>query len=226
MHLQEILDRLLDAGRREAFADISCLPELCPHMAIIQLLDKHRNEIVPYAQNLDANDRAALTKSVAVLENQVGGRGSVTHVQRLLPLLSDPDRRILDWILRNTKSYSYYSHDATSIEELDFIKSGIAKRNAEKSERLKIELKEQQENRERKTRTATENLFNAVRRGDIKAVQSLVAKGADVKTLAPNGMTLIEFAVSLSRTAIAEELQVVLEKQNHPNPAVHTDAAR
>jgi hypothetical protein len=131
MQLDLVLDRLLQVGRTEAFSDIAHLPEIYPNMAAVQILDRHRDEIVPYAEQLEASDRIALIKSIAILEHQVGGRGSVTHLKRLLPLASTLERSLLDWILRNTTSYWYYAHGARSIEEYDLLKTQIAKRTAE-----------------------------------------------------------------------------------------------
>lgn len=215
MRTERILGLLLSLGRKETYADIALEPELQPHMAIIQLLDKFRDDIAPYAHNLSSEDRIALTKALAVLEHQVGGRGSVTHVRCLLPLVDDPDRLLFDWILRNTDSYAYWSHGAKSIEEYDSIRTrnaeSAARGSAEKSERLKLELQQQKENRERNIQNATQRLYNAVRRGDIKALQALIAKGADVSLPTSAGMTLLEYAESQGKKAIVELLQSELK---------------
>lgn len=233
MHIHEILGSLLSIGRKNAYTDISDKPELQPHIAIVQLLDKYRDEIAPYAQNLTSEDRIALTKAIAILEHQVGGRGSVTHVRTLLPLVDDPDRLVFDWILRNTDSYAYWAHGAKSIEDLDSIRTrnseSATNRTAEKSERLKLELQQQQEYRERNTRNATQSLYNAVRRGDIKALQALIAKGADVRHPVPGGMTLLEYAESQGNTAIIELLQGeqnTIARINDPQGTTGDETAR
>jgi hypothetical protein len=211
VHTERILGLLLSLGRKEAYADISHEPELQPHMAVIQLLDKFRDQIAPYAHNLGSEDRIALTKAMAVLEHQVGGRGSVTHLRCLLPLVDDPDRLVFDWILRNTDSYAYWSHGTKSIEEFDSNRESAAKRSAEKSELLTLELQQQKKNREQTVQDANQRLYNAVRRGDIKALQALIAKGANVSLPTPDGMTLLEYAESQGNSAIVELLQSQLK---------------
>ncbi|GAO37340.1 hypothetical protein SCT_2761 [Sulfuricella sp. T08] len=213
MQLDLVLDRLLQVGRTEAFADIAQLPELCPNMAVVQLLDRCRDELVPYVEGLAANDRIALIKSVAVLEHQVGGRGSVTHLKRLLALVSDSERSLLDWILRNTTSYWYYAHGARSVEEYDLSKTQIDRRTAERVQR---DYERQLQDRERVATAATAKLYNAVRRGDIKAVQALLSKGADAGSLTPEGASLLSFAESRGHAAVATELRNALGGRNAP----------
>ncbi len=207
MQIDLILDRLLQIGRTEAFVDIANLPELSPNMAVLQLLDRRRDELVPFAERLDGSDRIAFIKSVAILEHQVGGRGSVTHLRRLLPLVSDPERTLLDWILRNTTSYWYYAHGTRSVEEYDATVAQIVRRTAE---RVKRENERQMQDRNRIALAATAKLYNAVRRGDVKAVRALLGKGADPKSLTPEGTPLVSFAESCGHTAVATELHNAL----------------
>lgn len=208
MQLDLVLENLLQAGRTEAFADIARLPELCPNMAVVQLMDRCRDQLVPYAKHLSENDRIAFIKAIAVIEHQVGGRGSVTHLERLLPLVSDPERILLDWILRNTTSYWYYAHAARSVEEYDILKAQIASRTAER-----IQRDQERQARDRAASLlsappeATRKLYNAVRRGDLKAVRALLLKGADPSSLTPEGEPLVSFALRQNRHEIATTLQ-------------------
>jgi hypothetical protein len=207
MQLDLVLDSLQQVGRTEAFADIGQLPDLCPNMAAVQLLDRHRDELLLYAKRLSVNDRIALIKAVAILEHQVGGRGSVTHLKHLLPLAFESERSLLDWILRNTTSYWYYSHGACSVEEYDMLKTLIARRT---EERIQRDEQRQQEDRERIAAAATTKLYNAVRRGDTNAVHSLLNKGADAGSLTPDGESLLTFAESKGYASVAAELQNAL----------------
>ncbi len=213
MQLDVILNRLLQIGRTEAFVDLACLPELSPNMAVVQLLDRRRDELVPFAERLDNNDRIAFIKSVAILEHQVGGRGSVTHLKRLLPLVSDPERALFDWILRNTTSYWYYAHGACSVEEYDATVAHIVRRTAE---RLQKENERQLQDRNRIALAATANLYNAVRRGDVKAVRALLHKGANPKSLTSEGTSLVSFAESCGHVAVAVELRSAMGGQSAP----------
>ena len=207
MQLDLVLEKLLQAGRTEALADIASLRELCPSMAVVQLLDRCRDKLVPYAKRLSESDRIAFIKAIAVLEHQVGGRGSVTHLERLLPLVSDPERILLDWILRNTTSYWYYAHAARSVEEYDSLKAQIASRTAE---RIQRDQERQARDRARIALEgpleATRKQYNAVRRGDLKAVRALLLKGADALSLTPEGEPLVAFALRQNRHEIAATL--------------------
>lgn len=61
----------------------------------------------------------------------------------------------------------------------------------------------------RRSERATLNLYNAVRRGDVKAVRALILNGADPKTRAPDGAELIELAKLIGYENIIEELEVI-----------------
>ena len=207
MQLDRVLERLLQIGRTEAFAGIPHVPELCPSMAVIELLDQHRDELVACTKRLSANDRIALIKSIAILEDQVGGRGSVTHLKRLLQFVSDPERSLLDWILRNTTSYWYYAHGARSVGEHDLACRLKAEQAAEGIQR---DLERQARDKTRIAASATGNLYNAVRRGDAQAVRALLAQGADPSIFAPDGTPLVALATSRNNPEIAAELQNAL----------------
>lgn len=213
MQLDRVFDRLLQIGRIEAFSDIAHVLELCPNLAVIQLLDQHRDELEPYTRTLSAKDRIAFIKSVAILEHQVGDRGSVTHLKCLLPLVSDPERSLLDWILRNTTSYWYYAHGARSVGEFDLACRLKAEQAAEGIQR---DLERQARDKARITASATANLYNAVRRGDSKAVRALLAKGADPSTVALEGTPLVALATSRSNPDIVAELENTLRAKSAP----------
>jgi len=59
---------------------------------------------------------------------------------------------------------------------------------------------------------ATRNLPNAIRRGDIKAVQSLIALGADPSVASPDGTSLHDYAIALGHTHIAELIRETLRR--------------
>jgi hypothetical protein len=148
-----------------------------------------------------------------MVEHRVGGLGSVTNLQHLLQLVDDPERTLLDWILRNTKSYWYYSHNARSIQELDLTSKRIAER---KAARVEKEQTRQIEDKSRIAADATRKLYNAVRRGDLKAVRALIERGADVTSCGPDGSPLIAVAMSKGFDAIAEELRHASDENAAP----------
>ena len=58
-----------------------------------------------------------------------------------------------------------------------------------------------------KADTATRNLYNAVRRGDIKGVAALLERGANAAACAPDGSPLIDLAMAKGFDAIAAQLR-------------------
>ena len=54
---------------------------------------------------------------------------------------------------------------------------------------------------------ATRKLYNAVRRGDLKAVRALLLRGADASSLTPEGEPLVSFALRQNRHEIVAILQ-------------------
>lgn len=61
--------------------------------------------------------------------------------------------------------------------------------------------------RERDAALATQRLYNAIRRQDIKAVSALLSRGANVMALTPNGETMLDFAKSKGNSDIIELLK-------------------
>ena len=201
--MDEVLLKLLDIGRNGEYFKIANIPSLQDHHTIARLI-RCRGKVISFAKGQTNNDRIALLKSIAMLEQSVGNLGSITLLQFLFPLVPDPDSKLLDWVLRNTESFWYYAHGARSVEELRVIRKMRAEITAESIER---DAQRQRQDKKRIAETATNNLFNSVRRGDIKAVRALIGKGANVNTSVPNGMSLWDYAVSHGFNEIAVDLQ-------------------
>jgi hypothetical protein len=154
---------------------------------------------------LPVHDRAAFAKALAVYEDSVGGLGSTTALQHVLRLFEDDHHegfRVVDWIYSHTKRCDYYNL-------YDFIDEAAARRrHAEaqaENERKNYELAAPA--RARRAESATSNLFNAVRRGDVKAVRALLQKGASPSATTPDGKSLAEYAEANGRADIAELLR-------------------
>lgn len=198
----DLLEALVEVGRSSQFQNAANLSGAGNHASVCRLAESSQ-EVSHYFRKLSENDRESLIKAIAIYENSVGGLGSVTLLDKLLKLVSDPDRTIFEWILANTHSYSYYAHGAKSLEEYDRICSLISQR---RSENQKKEIIRELEAKLRKAARASENLFNAVRRGDIKAVRALVEKGANPEIKTSNGFSLVDYAKAIGRQDIADEL--------------------
>ena len=64
-----------------------------------------------------------------------------------------------------------------------------------------------QANRDRKKASATQNLWNAVRRGDSKAVEALLHKGADWRSVVAEKGSLLELAKIKANRSLIELLE-------------------
>jgi hypothetical protein len=203
MQSSDFFEQLLEIGRYDRYEEIARVPGAGVHGDVV--CNAGSGRLVTFYKDLPTNDRHALIKAVAMYEDTVGGVGSVTALQRLFLLVNDPRGDLLDWVLQNSRAFRYYYHDARSLEEYKDICERIA---ARKAETLHREKGRELEAHERQATVATANLYNAVRRGDIKAVRALLAQGANPSaTVAPDGRTLLALARGNNREDIAEALQ-------------------
>lgn len=213
MDAESLFLSLLDAGRAEHFEAVRSLPGAGIHAQVLRIADRHQAALLDFFHKLDAADRRLFIKAVAIYEDSVGGLGSVTTLHRLLPTLSDPDHAVFDWILANTKSYWWYARGATSFDELCAINRAQADRRAES---LRREAARTAVARTRRAYRATMNLYNAVRRGDTRAVAALITQGADPESATPEGVALHQYAVSVGHMQIAALLRGETPEQNAP----------
>ncbi len=200
--MEAILHALVAIGKKGTFRDLAEIESLRTHRAVLRLAGEHSSVLVDYARDLTLDDRVAFIKAIAMLEESVGGLGSVSSVARLLPLVPDPKRMLFGWVLRNHSRY-YYGHGARSIDEYDRQIKRIAERRAE---RAVLETQRQLSAKQRIAENATKKLFNAVRRGDVNAVRALLAKGADITTLGPDGATPLELASKIGEPHMIDML--------------------
>lgn len=195
---------LLNLGRLADFASIAMLPGAGLPQQVISFSDQLRGPALAQIENLKNQDRVCFAKALAVYEDTVGGLGSVTALQRVLPLIVDNNHEVLDWILSNTRSFWYYTYGAKSYAELKAIR--IA-HSAVVSENEKKERERAHQAKIRRAERATKKLFNAIRRGDFNAVHSLLCSGASVDGFSPSGQTFIEYAVEIGKAEIADLLR-------------------
>lgn len=188
----------------ESFEDLALLTDFQDHRSVCRLADVHREKVIEFAKLLSVDDRISFIKAIAKLENRVGSIGSVTNLYRLLQIGPDPNAELLDWILRNTNSYWYYARGTKSVTQLDA-------ENARQAEitaiRVASDMERQQQDKGRIAEESTFKLYNAVRRGDVKAVRALLSKGADASVPAPDGSSLLSIAEAAGIQAICDELR-------------------
>jgi hypothetical protein len=199
-----IIQALVTCGREENYSAVASIPGAGVHAQVLRFSDSLRRGGLEQVEALSARDRMAFVKALAVFENTVGGLGSVTALERALPLVADEDHTVLDWILSTTRSYWYYSNGATSYAELQASRAAHARRRQENEAR---EAKREHEAKARKAEQASANLFNAVRRGDVHAVQALLQKGASPNSCTPDGVPLVKYAEEAGRIAVVDVLR-------------------
>ena len=198
-----IFEALIECGRRSDFLTVATIIGAGTHTQVSRFSDSLRRHGLHKVRALPVFDRIAFVKALAVYEHTVGGLGSVTALERVLPLIPDEDHCVLDWILSTTLSYGYYGMDASSYAELVAIRSSIERRRKENEAR---EAERARHAKDRKAQQASERLFGAVRRGDLKALEALLNKGANPGALTPEGVTVMQYAKETGRSQAAEML--------------------
>lgn len=200
MSSTDLIERLLRAGLAEDCESIARLSGAGIHAQVLRFSDSLRGARLDAIAQLPQAECLAFAKALAIYENTVGGLGSVTALQRVLPLLQDRNHAVLDWILSNTRSYWYYSHNAKSFAELEVIEAARAARRALNEQR---EREREATAKSHRAEKASANLFNAIRRGDSKAVEALLRQGARAEGVTPDGVPLAQYAENLGRPDIA-----------------------
>ena len=203
MKVVNFIERLKELGRIPDVDGIKSLSGAGIHRSVANLSIYHVQTVLAYFKDQSTEDQHALIKAIAIYEDTRGGLGSVTLLEPMIHLITEGQELILDWVLRNTDSYRHYSHGAKNFREYEAAKERIAER---RNESMRREAIRQAAAKERTSIWATGNLYNAVRRGDIKAVCALLAKGADPNVPGPGGESLVELALSIQRQDIAATL--------------------
>lgn len=114
LQIKDVCDQLLDIGTRKAFEEISGVPGAGSWNGVAKV--SHSTTIRTYCEMLNQNHRAAFIKAIAAYEDTIptthsgGPLGSTTALEFLLTRLTPKYHdSVLDWVLRNTKSYGYFS---------------------------------------------------------------------------------------------------------------------
>lgn len=214
MDIEALADALVEVGRAGNPNAALALPGAGIHSKVVRAACQFRGSVINKIAALSAADRASFAKALAVYENSVGGIGSVTalqYVMRLFPDSVDQGYETFAWITENTRSLWYYSDRAIEFMEPEVAAVHHAAARNE-VERRNYELAASA--RSRRAAMATGNLYNAIRRGDIKAVEALLAKGADPEVFSPSGETLAAYALKLGREEITKQLEAAIVARN------------
>jgi hypothetical protein len=207
MNIDALVDALLEVGRSGDLHAATKVPGAGVHSQVVLASSCFRGTVVDKIAALPLDERVSFAKALAEYENSVGGIGSVTALQQVMHLFGDAVElgyETFFWITENTRSLWYYADRA-----VDFIEPDVAavRRAAARAETERRNYQLAAPARDRRANRATGNLCGAVRRGDPKAVQALLAKGADPTAMTPTGEPLISYARVLGREDIVKQLE-------------------
>jgi hypothetical protein len=222
-----IFTKLLDIGTRKAFDEIKDVPGAGILKEIIKVT--WSIHIRSFFESLNQNEKAAFVKAIAAYESSIPDGlnmnrgdttpyGSTTVLQFFIPEL--PKRchdSVLDWVLRNTWSYKYYS-TAPNIKvwrereraNKERRENAIRKRR-EKS--IELENKRKEEIAKRKANAATINLLKAISRNDLDWAHALLKKGARIRKADTVGLlSLAGHARTIGKNEVAEDIEESIRK--------------
>ena len=199
-----LVGQLLAAGVAEHFAPVASLPGAGNHARVLRFASSLRGEGRSAIDAMTKAERTGFIKALAVYEDTVKGLGSVTALCQLLPLSPGEDEATIDWVLAHTRSYDYYANGARSLAEVLEAKAARAEGRAATA---RLEAERERAAKEKRAARATTLLYNAVRRGDLQAVQGLIEQGASADARTPEGEDLEGFADRNGRAEIAAVLR-------------------
>jgi len=195
---QDFLNALVAA--RGLPKDVESIPGAFVHRSVIKHSVQLR-DILTQVINLSGEDQSSFIKSLALYEQTVGGLGSPTLLFHALQLVDDPDHKLFNWVLANTTSYEYYARGVKSFAELQQREEEGRNKAAANLER---EAQRATEAKARRAKKASGNLINAIKRGDIKAVEALLLQGASTDISTSDGLSAADFAEKVGQPAISQ----------------------
>ena len=168
-------------------------------------LKYHPKEWEELGHVLNQNELKYLIRGI--IHFSIAGGHSGGSVSPVIPLfrafaerfpLHEPE--LCHWITENRKNdyEPFGTWDHGNARTLAEYRSHQLWKQEDRSERIEAEIDRQKVLKgarlEREKASATQNLWNAVRRGDVNAVEALLAKGADWKSVVNDKGSLFELA--------------------------------
>lgn len=222
-----IFSRLLDIGTRKAFDEIKDVPGAGSFEGVTKIV--HEFEFIRhYCESLKQNQRAAFIKAVAAYESSIdatphegsrmGPMGSTTSLQLLIPMLSKKYHdSVLDWVLRNTRSYRYFIAAPNIKVWREVERAYKERRENEKRKRreksIELENKRKGEIAKRKATAATINLPKAISCNNLDLAHALLKKGARIRKADKVGLlSLAGYARTIGKNEVAEDIEESIRK--------------
>jgi len=196
----DLLRRLIDIGAHESFHELRQTLKSEEILFHKQMMTQPWQFWYPIAERLTQNDLKALIKTLTIAESLLEGwqGGSVSTVIWLFNKYTSTDKNELtDWILRHTDNgyVPFSNYGAKSLDEYN-------KRRYENSAEGRHVIAES-----RRAIKATKNIFPAIACGDVKGVQALIQKGANLAACNSDGLTPLQWAEKCGKDDIVNILK-------------------
>jgi hypothetical protein len=211
----DLIIRLVQAGRsQDVGAALAQLITPAEQLSAGEIMRCCKVRWYALAQSQPADDLEALIHALTVAESSLDGwrAGSVSPAIWTFSVFARrPERAgdLADWVLARTDNhylpFGSSNFGARSRDEL-------ARRRREDAEwREAIQRAEiERATSKRRAAKATHDLANAVRRGDLKAVDALLSKGADPRVCALDGASMLDLARHSGREAVIARIEAAL----------------
>ena len=209
-----LLEKFINMGLTE---DFSGMRDFLTTFSTKIQYDQIKRESPPYWHRVSATlstpELIALIKAMSVAEGITDnfGGGSTTPgiwlFRQLVARTGEPNDELADWVLSHTNSrylpWGSNNWGARSVKEYRMrVQQHEEKKTRKKNERIAAEEQARAAKQLAIARAATNNIWRAIARDDIKAVDALIAKGADLKVINGDGMSPLEYATLLGKTEI------------------------
>lgn len=203
----EVCQALTALGHRAHLFDevvLEALPSFSKHSAVCRLVDVHREVLTAEVRSMSPDDRVAFVRAVAMLEQAVGGMGSVSAILYLLPVLGPERRKAIELALSDTPQWerrcNAWALGAGDILDYDSRQRALWERRDAHARKFQSE-------KETKLRRRSANLHRAIRNKDVKAVAELLELGVDPHSVTSEGLTCLELAKQVGVSANVENIQ-------------------
>ena len=209
-----LLEKFIDMGMQDDFFEMrSLLASFSPIIQNGQIMRESPTYWHKVSATLSTPELIALIKAMSVAEGITDnfGGGSTTPgiwlFRQLVARTGEPNDELADWVLSHTNSrylpWGSNNWGARSVKEYRMrVQQHEEKKTRKKNERIAAEEQARAAKQLAIARAATNNIWRAIARDDIKAVDALIAKGADLKVINGDGMSPLEYATLLGKTEI------------------------
>lgn len=210
----QFLQRLIAIGETECFSMLAELFSEYPPELTGKFMRKDPNFWNSLTDSLTDAELEALVRAITVAERDYPafGGGSVSGLiwafRRLQHRKHNELDSLADWILARTNNdWAPFGCSNLGARSLAQFHEFQRRTTAAKAERARIENERHSDATTRKAVKATHDIFAAIRRNDIKAVEALLLRGARLDIPDDTGKTAMVFAQSLNHAPIIELLE-------------------